>query len=124
MIDHLSLGSRRFEDAIQFYSDCFSPLGYQLAHRTSAEAAFGPQGSRIFYLYPVTSDEPIAGARCHVAVTADTREQILKFHELVLQRGGITVRPPGGRPDISPEYFGTVIRDLDGHTIEVVHSSM
>jgi predicted lactoylglutathione lyase len=52
------------------------------------------------------------------------REQIVKFHELALQRGGTTVRAPGGRPDIGPDYFGATSRDLDGHMIEVVHQSM
>jgi hypothetical protein len=61
------------------------------------------------------------GARCHVAVSADTQNQIRKFHELAMKRGAISVPLPGERPDISPDYFGTVIRDLDGHTIEVVH---
>ena len=124
MIDHASLGSRRFEEAIQFYSDCFLPLGYRLEHRTPEEAAFGPHGKWTFWLYPVASSEPVVGARCHIAVSADTREKIVKFHEAALQRGATTVRAPGGRPDISPDYFGTVIRDLDGHTIEVVHWSM
>jgi catechol 2,3-dioxygenase-like lactoylglutathione lyase family enzyme len=123
MINHLSLGSRRFEEAIQFYSDCFLLLGYRLEHRTPEEAAFGPQGKKIFYLYPVGSNEPVVGARCHIAVSAETRDQIVKFHEIASQRGGTTVRTPGGRPDIGPDYFGTVIRDLDGHTIEVVHQS-
>ncbi len=26
MLDHVSLGSRGFEEAIQFYSECFAPL--------------------------------------------------------------------------------------------------
>lgn len=124
MINHLSLGSRKFEEAIQFYSDCFRPLGYRLEHHTTEEAAFGPQGQRIFFLYPVVSTDPLVGARCHIAVSADTRDQIVKFHELALLRGGTTVRSPGERPDIGPDYFGTIIRDLDGHMIEVVHQLM
>jgi catechol 2,3-dioxygenase-like lactoylglutathione lyase family enzyme len=120
MINHVSLGSRRFVEAIQFYSDCFQPLGYELAHRTVEEAAFGPHGQRIFWLYPVASNQPIVGARCHIAVSAETREQIVKFHDLALERGGVTVRTPGGRPEIGPDYFGTIIRDLDGHMIEVL----
>ena len=124
MIDHVSLGSRRFGDAIQFYSDCLAPLGYQLEHRTPEEAAFGPHGRWSFWLYPVSSAEEIVGARTHIAVSAETQEGIIQFHHRALQPGATTVRLPGGRPDISPDYFGTVIRDLDGHTIEVVHWSM
>jgi catechol 2,3-dioxygenase-like lactoylglutathione lyase family enzyme len=123
MIDHVSLGTRGFEEAIQFYSESFAPLGYQLSHRTPEEAAFGPDGNRIFWLYPVPSGEAVVGARGHIAVSADTHEKILRFHEAALRRGATTVRAPGERPDISLNYFGTVIRDLDGHTIEVVQWS-
>lgn len=124
MIDHVSLGSRKFAAAVLFYADCFQPLGYRLEHSTPQEAAFGPDGKWIFWIYPVPSAEPVVGPRSHIAVTADTREQILKFHELAVARGATTVRAPGGRSDISPNYFGTVIHDLDGHTIEVVHWTM
>ena len=123
MIDHVSLGSRRFEEAIQFYSECLLPLGYQLEHRAPEEAAFGPHGKWTFWLYPVPSSEVVVGARSHVAVSADTQEKIVKFHDAALQRGATTVRAPGGRSDISPDYFGTVIHDRDGHTIEVVYWS-
>jgi catechol 2,3-dioxygenase-like lactoylglutathione lyase family enzyme len=124
MIDHISLGSRKFNDAVQFYSDCFLPLGYRLEHHTAEEAAFGPEGKWIFWLYPVAANESIVGARSHVAVSTDAREKVMKFHELAIEKGATTVRAPGGRPEISPDYFGTVVRDLDGHTIEVVHWTM
>jgi catechol 2,3-dioxygenase-like lactoylglutathione lyase family enzyme len=123
LINHLSLGCHRFEEAIQFYSECFHFLGYQLEHRTREEAAFGPRGERIFWLYPAASSESIVGARCHIAVSAETREQVVKFHDLAVQRGGTTVRAPGARPEIGPDYFGTIVRDLDGHTIEVVQQT-
>jgi catechol 2,3-dioxygenase-like lactoylglutathione lyase family enzyme len=124
MLDHVSLGSRRFEDAVEFYSACFLPLGYRLEHRTPQEAAFGLQGKWTFWLYPVGESEPVVGARCHVAVSADSKEKIIEFHEVAKRNGATTVRLPGGRPDISPDYFGAIIRDLDGHTIEVVHWQM
>lgn len=124
MIDHVSLGSHRFQEAVRFYQECFLPLGYRLERHTPEEAAFGPDGKSVFFLYPVAPGDAVAGARCHVAVSAETREKILEFHRRAVQRGAATLRAPGGRPDISPDYFGTVIRDLDGHTIEVVHWSM
>ena len=101
-----------------------STLGYRLEHRTPEEAAFGSEGRWTFRIYPVAPDESIVGARCHVAVSADTQNQIRKFHELAIERGAISVRIPGERPEIRPDYFGTVIRDLDGHTMEVAHRAM
>ncbi|HET9409563.1 MAG TPA: VOC family protein [Candidatus Sulfotelmatobacter sp.] len=124
MIDHISLGSLHFEEAIKFYSAVFAPLGYRLEHHTQEEAAFGPPGKWVFWLYPVEASGGIVGKRCHVAVTATNKDDIVRFHELAKQKGAATVREPGGRPDISPDYFGAIIRDLDGHTIEVVHWTM
>src|SRR5205807_10156854 len=106
MIDHVSLGTRKFDEAIEFYSACFSPLGYHLEHRTPEEAAFGPAGNRIFWLYPAQSEDSLLGHRSHVAITANAHENINQFFEAAMQRGAKPVRPPGQRPDISPNYFG------------------
>jgi len=121
MIDHVSLGTRNFDKAIAFYSACFSPLGYRLEHQTPDEAAFGVDGKWDFWLYPVATGEQLVGHRSHVAVTAESREKVSQFFQVALREGAIQVRPVGERPDVSPDYFGTVIRDLDGHTVEVVH---
>lgn len=121
MIDHVSLGTRMFDAAIAFYSKCFAPIGYSLRHRNDDEAAFGAGEKWNFWLYPVKDQDAIVGARSHVAVTAHSRDEVTKFLEVALSAGATTVRPAGERPDISPDYFGTVIRDLDGHTVEVVY---
>ena len=121
MIDHVSLGSHRFPEAIRFYSICFTLLGYSLEHRTDLEAAFGSPGHRHFWLYRVDGDAAIRGQRTHVAVSAMGKEKVHAFFDAALERGAVAVRQPGPRPDISPDYYGTVIKDLDGHTIEVVH---
>jgi len=91
---------------------------------TPEEAAFGAGGKWSFWLYPIRPSDPAVGTRTHVAVSTDRKEKIIEFHALAHNRGATTVRAPGPRPDISPDYFGVVIRDLDGHTIEVVHWSM
>jgi catechol 2,3-dioxygenase-like lactoylglutathione lyase family enzyme len=124
MIDHVSLGSHRFEEAIRFFTDCLLPLGFELQRHTPQEAAFGTAKKWDFWLYPASAGDAIVGARSHVAINADTREKVLRFHSAAARCGAASVREPGPRPDISPDYFGTVIRDLDGHTIEAVHWSI
>jgi catechol 2,3-dioxygenase-like lactoylglutathione lyase family enzyme len=121
MIDHVSLGTHNFAKAIAFYSACFSTLGYRLEHQTQDEAAFGVDGKWDFWVYPVAPNDTIIGQRSHVAVTADSREKVLQFFQVAIREGATAVRPVGERPDVSPDYFGTVVRDLDGHTLEVVH---
>ena len=121
MIDHVSLGTNRFHEAIAFYQKCLSPLGYSLRHQTATEAAFGTGDAWDFWLYPVEGDEPVAGARGHVAIAAPSRGAVEQFVEEAAREGASVARPAGERPDISADYFGAVIRDLDGHTVEVVH---
>jgi catechol 2,3-dioxygenase-like lactoylglutathione lyase family enzyme len=121
MIDHVSLGTKRLAQAITFYETCLSGLGYGLLHQTEKEAAFGADGKWEFWLYSVAPEESVVGARSHVAIAADSCEKVVRFFEDAMRKAATVVRPPGGRPDIGPDYFGTVIRDLDGHTIEVVH---
>jgi hypothetical protein len=62
--------------------------------------------------------------RSHVAVSVDSSQKIVTSHSMTLKHGATQVRAPGEQPDISPDYYGAMVRDLDGHIIEVVHWSM
>jgi hypothetical protein len=59
LIDHVSLGSRGFAEAIQFYSECLLPLATSLSIAPE-EATSGPHGKWTFWLYPVASSEAVA----------------------------------------------------------------
>ena len=41
MIDHVSLGTTRYAEAVDFYRRALAPLGLALQRDTGAEAAFG-----------------------------------------------------------------------------------
>jgi catechol 2,3-dioxygenase-like lactoylglutathione lyase family enzyme len=120
MIDHTSLGVRDFAKAIAFYEACLRPLGYALQRTKPDEAAFGTEQHWGFFLYPVAAGKSVVGERTHVAFSASKRGAIDAFHRTAVENGARPVRPPGPRPDISPEYFGTVVVDPDGHTLEAV----
>ena len=123
MIDHLSIGTHRPSEAVSFYSRCLGLLGYGLVHQDAGQAIFGVDGKWIFCLYPAEPGTQLNGHRSHVAFSAPSQHATLAFHEAASALGAATVRAPGLRPDINAEYFGTVMTDLDGHTIEVVHWS-
>jgi predicted lactoylglutathione lyase len=44
-----------------------------------------------------------------------------RISDEAIRKGASSVRSPGQRPDVSSDYFGTVVRDPDGHSLEVVH---
>lgn len=120
MIDHTSLGVTDFDSAIAFYTACLAPLGYEPQRIRPEEAAFGTPESWGFFIYPATVGK-IVGERNHVAFRARGRDAVQAFHKMAVQKGATTVRAPGERPDIGPDYFGTILIDPDGHTLEAVY---
>lgn len=120
MIDHVSLGTRRYADAVAFYSRVLAPLGLQLLRDTGAEAAFGTPERWCFFLYPVPEGETVAARGTHVAMGAPRRDAVAAMHEAALAASARDIFSPRLRPDISDSYFGAMFHDLDGHRIEVL----
>lgn len=120
MIDHVSLGSHRYADAVAFYGRVLAPLGLALLRDTGSEAAFGTAERWGFFLYPAPAAEGVRGAGMHLALAAPSREAVQAAHELALAAGAEDIFTPRLRPDISDTYFGAMFRDLDGHRIEVL----
>jgi catechol 2,3-dioxygenase-like lactoylglutathione lyase family enzyme len=120
MIDHVSLGTRRYADAVAFYSRVLAPLGLQLLRDTGGEAAFGTEQQWSFFLYPVPADEAVVARGTHVALGAPGRTAVAAAHEAALAAAAEDIFTPRSRPDISETYFGAMFRDLDGHRIEVL----
>ena len=119
MIDHVSIGTHRYADAVAFYRKVLAPLGLTLQRDTGLEAAFGSADRWMFFLYPVSPDERVAAKGMHLAFGATSRQQIADVHALALSASGADLFTPRSRPDISPSYFGAMFSDLDGHRIEV-----
>jgi catechol 2,3-dioxygenase-like lactoylglutathione lyase family enzyme len=123
MIDHVSIGTRELARATAFYTACFNPLGYSLQHQDATQVIYGADGAWSFCLYPSGGDGVLAGDRAHLAVSAPSRQAAREFFHAAMSLGAMALREPGLRPDINDRYFGTMIKDPDGHTIEVVHWS-
>jgi catechol 2,3-dioxygenase-like lactoylglutathione lyase family enzyme len=119
MIDHVSLGTRRYAEAVAFYRQALAPLGLQLLRDTGREAAFGTPERWAFFLYPVAEGEPVVAQGLHVAFDAASRDHVRQVHAGALAAGGNDIFTPRARPDIDERYFGAMFHDLDGHRIEV-----
>lgn len=120
MIEHVSLGTHRYAEAVAFYQRTLSPLGMALLRDTGAEAAFGTPSQWSFFLYPVPAGEQVVAKGTHVALGALSRALVAQVHEAALGAGAQDMFTPRERPDISPTYFGAMFRDLDGHGLEVL----
>lgn len=119
MIDHVSLGSRDYARAVDFYREVLAPLGVGLLRDTGAEAAFGTPSHWAFFVYPAETDQPVTGHRMHLAWRAPSRDAVRAVHAAALRSSGTDIFTPRERPDISPTYFGAMFHDPDGHRIEV-----
>lgn len=119
MIDHVSLGTRRYTEAVAFYQQVLKPLGLELVRDTGAEAAFGTAAQWSFFLYPVAEEETVTAKGTHVAMAAPSRATVSDVHAAALAATAQDIFTPRLRPDISATYFGAMFLDLDGHRIEV-----
>jgi catechol 2,3-dioxygenase-like lactoylglutathione lyase family enzyme len=120
MLEHISLGTHHYGDAVAFYARALAPLGLALMRDTGSEAAFGTALQWSFFLYPVAADEPVVAKGMHVALGAASRALVALAHDAALAAGGKDIFTPRERPDISASYFGAMFKDLDGHGIEVL----
>jgi catechol 2,3-dioxygenase-like lactoylglutathione lyase family enzyme len=122
VIDHLSLGVHDLDRAAAFYARVLATVGYQLHRQSADEVALGPGDTWSFFLYPAARDQPVAGARMHIAFRADDRGTVERFYATAMELGASAVpdRHPAARPQFGDDYFGAVFTDLDGHAIEVM----
>lgn len=120
MIDHVSLGSTRYAEAVAFYTQALAPLGFSLLRDTGTEAAFGTPERWCFFVYPVPADDAVTARGMHLAFGAASRSEVSAVHQAALGAEARDIFTPRERPDISNTYFGAMFHDLDGHRIEVL----
>jgi catechol 2,3-dioxygenase-like lactoylglutathione lyase family enzyme len=120
VINHVSLGTTRYAEAVAFYQQVLAPLGAALQRNTGAEAAFGTPSRWSFFLYPVAADEQVTALGTHVAFASASRAEVALVHQAALAAGAQDLFTPRQRPDISATYFGAMFLDLDGYRIEVL----
>lgn len=120
MIDHISLGTWRYAQAVAFYQRVLAPLGLALQRDTGKEAAFGTADQWSFFLYPAEAGESVIGKGTHVAFGAAGRAVVRATYAAALAATAADIFAPRERPDISPTYFGAMFKDLDGHSVEIL----
>jgi catechol 2,3-dioxygenase-like lactoylglutathione lyase family enzyme len=120
MIDHLSLGTHRYAESVDFYKRVLAPLGMRLQRDKGNEAGFGTDERWCFWLYPVSEEFPVTAPGVHVALAADSRATVAAVHALALAAHATDITSPRARPDISATYFGAMFHDLDGHRVEIL----
>ena len=118
VIDHVALAVNDPTTSRAFYEQALEPLGYTVLMAFEGMygiGAAGPQGGPGLWLVP--GQNPTA---VHLALSADSTEQVDAFYEAALAAGGTDNGAPGERPHYHPGYYGAFVLDPDGHNIEAV----
>jgi catechol 2,3-dioxygenase-like lactoylglutathione lyase family enzyme len=123
MFDHIGFAVSDLEKSKAFYAAALRPLGIGLLMEVTAEqtgagahAGFGVAPRAFFWIGDHGS--PCAGV--HVAFTAESRAQVVQFHDAALKAGGRDNGKPGLRPHYHDNYYGAFVLDPDGNNIEAV----
>ena len=118
MLDHVGFAVSNYDRSKAFYEKALAPLGMSLVMEPAGAAAgFGKSGKASFWIE--ARGTPVHG-RLHIALAADSREQVDAFHATALQAGGADNGAPGLREIYHPDYYGAYVLDPDGNNIEAV----
>jgi catechol 2,3-dioxygenase-like lactoylglutathione lyase family enzyme len=117
MYDHIGLKVKDVAASVRFYKAALGGLGYVLCSQDESGAGFGPAGEPALWLYRANGAAP-AGA--HVALRAENRAAVDKFHRDGVKAGGRDNGLPGLRTDYSPTYYAAFLLDPDGNNVEAV----
>lgn len=122
-LDHISLSVQDYDKAKAFYTAALAPL------RMIAVMEFPmDNGSKVMGLG--ADSKPflwVSGGgkatHTHIAIRAETREQVDAFYAAAMAAGGTDNGAPGVRPHYHEYYYAAFVLDPEGHNIEaVVHA--
>ena len=116
MFDHVGLRVKNLEAAARLYAAMLAPLGHVPGASGKEYAGFGPKGRPALWLH---LDKKGGGA--HVALRAESRAAVDRFHVAGLKAGAQDNGAPGLRTDYAPEYYAAFLLDADGNNVEAVH---
>lgn len=117
LIDHVQLVVVDINASKRFYRAVFEalsiPLGEEAADYFWADELF------ISTLDSKAASGSLTG-RVHLALQADSREAVDRFHKAAIAAGGMDHGAPGERP-YHPGYYAAFVLDPDGNNIEAVY---
>lgn len=119
MLDHISLGSANYPQALAFYDAILKPLGYTRVFDAGDAMGYGSEGVAAFWVGNEKNVQPSTGL--HVAFQAPSQQAVNAFHQAALANGGKDNGAPGLRPHYSPTYYAAFVISPEGHHLEAVH---
>ena len=116
-IGFVMVGTNDLEKASKFYDAILTHLEMKRVTVTERYIGYGfseDDGAKFYIIKPHNKENATAGNGTMVALAAQTKEAVDKFHKTALENGAIDEGAPGPRSD--GNYYGYV-RDHDGNKI-------
>ena len=118
IISFVMVGTNDLEKSIKFYDAIFVHLGIKKITTTEKYVGYGhtnePHEVKFYITKPYNKKPATIVNGTMIALLAETKEAVDKFHKTALENGGVNEGEPGARSD--GNYYG-YIRDLDGNKI-------
>ena len=112
------VGTNDLDKSSKFYDVVLDNLGMKRVTVTERYIGYGhsseDDGVKFYITKPHNKETATVGNGTMVALSAETKEAVDKFHATALENGAVNEGKPGPRSD--GNYYG-YIRDLDGNKI-------
>ena len=117
-ISFVMVGTNDLDKSSKFYDQVLANLGMKRVTVTERYIAYshssGDDSLKFYITKPQNKKNATAGNGTMVALSAETKEAVDKFHKIALENGAVDEGKPGLRSD--GNYY-SYIRDLDGNKI-------
>ena len=116
-IGFVMVGTNDLEKSSKFYDPILAHLKMKRVTVTERYIGYGfseDDGAKFYIIKPHNKKNATAGNGTMVALVAETKEAVDKFHKTALENGAVDEGTPGLRSD--GNYYGYV-RDHDGNKI-------
>ena len=118
VVGFIMVGTNDLEKSSKFYDAILAHLGLKKVTITERYIGYGHSGEddgvKFYITKPHNEETATVGNGTMVALSAETKEAVDKFHKTALENGAANEGEPGARSD--GNYYG-YIRDLDGNKI-------
>jgi catechol 2,3-dioxygenase-like lactoylglutathione lyase family enzyme len=122
MLDHVSLGVSDLELSRSFYDAALAPIGLIRINDFEGRGSdYDIPARTLGTVFTITREDNVMQSNgLHICFRARSRDDVVRFYEAALAKGGRDDGAPGLRPVYHKNYFAAFVLDPDGYRIEAV----
>ena len=124
MMSHVSIGTNRFDAALQFYDRVLATLGARRLMEHPGAVVYGKTFPEFWVQKPIDGQPAQVGNGTHFGFFAESKAAVDEFYRAAIAAGAKEDGAPGPRKEYGAPYYGCFVRDLDGHKIEATFWDM